>query len=341
MKHPALVKHAVLSGKGLEIAPYFKPALAKSDGYDVMSLDVFDTETLIAKAEADPTITPQQAKNIEPVDFVADACELGSVVDRAGLAGQFDYIISSHNFEHLANPVKFLQGAAHALREGGTLSMAIPDYRCCFDQFRIPTRLVDWLDAFHIGVRQPTPATIFDYNVHALGTGSSDHLAYKARLDDLAPPKGFMGTRLREKYGQYLEQLSDPGDYVDAHCNVLFPELFELHLRDLRHLGILPFDIIEVTPTRNIEFIAHLRRGTEEQQQVEDAVYARQRQALLEKIASEIGYGGFGRRPKSLKDRCLRRMRWLALNALGTERVLAIRAWNQSRRTARRNSKNS
>ena len=85
---------------------------------------------------------------IEDVDLVGSSTHIGELVRARGEAGTFDYVVSSHNFEHLPNPIRFLQGCAEALRPGGILSMAIPDRRACFDYFRPVTRLSDWIQAF-------------------------------------------------------------------------------------------------------------------------------------------------------------------------------------------------
>ncbi|MFM7442912.1 MAG: methyltransferase domain-containing protein, partial [Tabrizicola sp.] len=157
-----LLKYVDPSSPGIEVAPYFNPAVAKRDGYPVLTLDVFDTQALRANATKDPHIPASRIGEIEDVDIVADACGIGDAIARLGRTGQFQYIVSSHNFEHLPNPIRFLQGCSVALAPGGVLSMAVPDGRACLDHFRMPTRLADWLSAYHRGLDQPSPESIFD-----------------------------------------------------------------------------------------------------------------------------------------------------------------------------------
>ena len=71
-------------------------------------------------------------------------------------------MISSHNFEHSPNPIRFLQGCGKVLKPGGVLSMALPDKRACFDYFRPHTTLGQWLEAFFAERERPTPAQVFD-----------------------------------------------------------------------------------------------------------------------------------------------------------------------------------
>ena len=147
---------------GVEIAPYFNGALPKRDGHRVLIMDLFDADTLRSHAANNPLIEKHRIQDIEEVDFVGDAGQIGEMIKGAGLQEKIHFIVSSHNFEHLPNPIGFLQGAFDALAMGGVLSMAIPDYRACFDHFRYPSRLSDWLRAHHEGITQPDPELLFD-----------------------------------------------------------------------------------------------------------------------------------------------------------------------------------
>ncbi len=53
--------------------------------------------------------------------------------------GAYDFVLSSHNLEHLANPVKALMEWRRILRTSGVLVLALPDYRKTFDHRRKPT----------------------------------------------------------------------------------------------------------------------------------------------------------------------------------------------------------
>ena len=108
------------SMRGLEIAPYFSPLAPKRDGYNCTTLDVFDREELVRRAAADPNIPEEGLGRIEPVDFVGSATEIADLVPSPE-HGAFDYIVSSHNFEHLPNPIRFLQGCERLLKPSGIL----------------------------------------------------------------------------------------------------------------------------------------------------------------------------------------------------------------------------
>ena len=255
----SILKHTDISKKGIEIAPYHKPILPKADGHNVFILDVFDTDRIRARAKNDKNIDEEGEAKIEPVDFVGDACEIGAIITKAGMAGQFGYVVSSHNFEHLANPIKFLQGVSAALETGGVLSMAIPDYRLCFDRLRMPTRLSDWLVAYHLDKKQPSPADIFDQLMGT--TRMPDSSAYIATLDNPNPPKPYLAcTDFRKEYNKFCKEIKKPSPYRDTHCSVLFPELLELYLRDLRYLGLIDLEISAPSKSMGIEFYIYLKK---------------------------------------------------------------------------------
>ncbi len=282
----SILKHTDISKKGIEIAPYHSPILPKADGHNVFILDVFDTDRLRNNAKGDPNLAQAVKAKIEPVDFVGDACDMGAIITKAGMAGQFGYVISSHNFEHLANPIKFLQGVGLALETGGVLSMAIPDYRYCFDRFRIPTRLSDWLTAYHLGKKQPAAQDLFDTRVGFTNMG--DDIAYAVSFDSAYRPKPYMACKdFSGAYKDFCKEIKNPSPYQDTHCNVLFPELLELYLRDLRYLGLIDLEISVPPKSKGQEFYIYLKKvATPSQTSEED--HHKVRQDLLIKIIQEM-----------------------------------------------------
>ena len=73
-----------------------------------------------------------------------------------------DYIISSHNFEHLPNPIRFLEDCQKCLKENGLLVMAIPIASRCFDVTKPLSSTGDLLDAFIQDRQQPPFGKVFD-----------------------------------------------------------------------------------------------------------------------------------------------------------------------------------
>lgn len=332
-----LLKHLDLSAPGIEIAPYFNPAVAKRDGHPVLTLDVFDTQTLRAHAAKDPHIPAARIDEIEAVDIVADACGVGDAVTRLGRAGQFRYIVSSHNFEHLPNPIRFLQGCSVALASGGIVSMAVPDGRACLDHFRMPTRLSDWLSAYHRGLDQPPPEVIFDFRANFaeyIRNGVSS-TGCDIASDD---PGGFQPRNdLRAAYAEYQDRMRAPQDYMDMHCTVTFGTALENMLWDLRFLGLIDLEVVEITETLGLEFFVHLRKP-ERATALDDTAFYTARALRQRRIADSLGTAGFGRPGpgQSANDISRRRFHrsvkaWLA-RMLPDGTYARIQAWNRRRR---------
>jgi ubiquinone/menaquinone biosynthesis C-methylase UbiE len=50
----------------------------------------------------------------------------------------YDVLLSSHNLEHFANPIKALKEWRRVLRPNGALVLVLPKYRETFDHLRQP-----------------------------------------------------------------------------------------------------------------------------------------------------------------------------------------------------------
>jgi SAM-dependent methyltransferase len=337
-----LLKYIDTSERGIEVAPYFNPTLRKSDGHPVLILDVFDTNTLRKHAREDPLIKPERINEIEEVDIVGDASAISELVRGRYDLGSFHYVLSSHNFEHLPNPISFLQGCSEILAPGGMLSLVVPDCRASFDFYRFPTRLSDWLDAFHENRNCPSPATVFD--------GISNKSKFQG-LTGCQPgcvlgrddPSGFIPDHnIGEAYKLYLEHRKGGLPYRDAHVSVFFPETLELMLRDLRYLGLIDFDVIEITQTVGLEFFVHLRKPFDATAQSDEEFYA-QRADILKKISRRLGSAPYGQdeftsiKPKMpVTKRAETTAKRILINLLGRERFMRLRAWHQETVKGRR-----
>lgn len=196
-------------GVGLEFGPLANPVVAKSEG-TIYYLDHLSTEGLRNKYANDKSI---DISKIVPVDIVMDN-DL-SVLESFG---PFDYVIASHVFEHLANPIAWLQRLASYLKLDATLAMAIPDKRFTFDRLREPTSLSELLANYVAGQEAPSPIQVLDHylNVAHIDTRS-------VWLPD------FSDSQVRRKYGMSSAMAASAravSEYVDCHCTVWTMESF-------------------------------------------------------------------------------------------------------------------
>lgn len=74
-------------------------------------------------------------------------CSEGSVIS-AVTDSSYDFILSCHNLEHFANPVKALKEWQRIGRPGGGLILVLPDHTRTFDHRRPPTPVSHMLEDF-------------------------------------------------------------------------------------------------------------------------------------------------------------------------------------------------
>ncbi|MEB3362074.1 MAG: methyltransferase domain-containing protein [Synechococcaceae cyanobacterium] len=276
----------ILAGKskadrGLEIAPYFCPIAPKRQGYNVQTVDVFDRPTLEQRAAEDPNIPDIMIANIEDVDFVGSAGYLRQLIGDQIPAASLDYILSSHNFEHLPNPLRFLQDCEHYLAPTGLLSMAIPDLRCCFDFFQWPTMLEEWLWSEIQEQQQPSAVELFRASCRL--TNNFGYLNYPHEQIALTGD-------LLTSFQQLLVDAGavEPGEYRDTHRSFFTPSSFRLLLSELQYLGLTGLEIVQLTGPIGNEFIVQLAPASTQQTWVAPEEFGRQRRQLLVDIIDEI-----------------------------------------------------
>ena len=246
---------------GIEIGPWFNPLAPKRAGYNCLVLDILDAESLRNRASTDPNVPQEALTNIEEVDLRGSCTFIAELVAEKHPLGTFDYVLSSHNFEHLPNPILFLHGCEKVLKRGGILSMAVPDRRACFDYFRPVSTLSDWLEAYFEGRTRPTASQVFAQEAFSAKYQAGGRETVNFSLDD--DPHGIVPLEtLCEALGKWEKFRRHPDDdYRDTHCSVFTPASFELLLRDLRFLGLTQFEVIEISETRGVEFYVHLRNS--------------------------------------------------------------------------------
>jgi SAM-dependent methyltransferase len=245
---------------GIEVAPWFAPLTPRRAGYNCLTLDVMSRADLVARASADPNVDPAKLAEVEDVDLVGSAGDIQDLVGAKGLAGQVDYVVSSHNFEHLPNPVRFLQGCEAILRPGGQLIMAVPDLRGCFDHFRPPTALSEWLEAHFEQRRRPLPRQTFDQGAYTCRRVANAEESMAFSVSD-NPSELQPYDRLAAAYQSWRAAVENPDDvYRDTHCSTFTPASLQLLLTELSILGLISLELTAVSATNVFEFYLRLRK---------------------------------------------------------------------------------
>jgi SAM-dependent methyltransferase len=76
-------------------------------------------------------------------NIICDGSQLTPIADAS-----YDFLFSSHNLEHFANPVKALVEWKRVLRPGGALILILPFYSRTFDHRRAPTTVTHMMEDF-------------------------------------------------------------------------------------------------------------------------------------------------------------------------------------------------
>lgn len=281
-----VLRHITPGMRGIEVAPWFNPIVPPNRAYEVVVLDIFDRPTLLERAELDPNIDKAMIPRIGKVDLVGSACEIGQLaLERFGPDARFDFVISSHNLEHLPDPVRFLRGCEALLGDGGNVLMLVPDKRACFDYFRPHSSTGDMLQAFHERRERPSAAQTFSQIAYqaALRLADTETGAFSIDVD---PNDVALRGDLKIAYAHWLGRIDTDIVYHDTHCWTFTPACLELILVELTLLGLINFDVVSISRPVGCEFLVHLRKRPA-QAAMADGLAGR-RELLLKRIAVEL-----------------------------------------------------
>jgi hypothetical protein len=164
--------------------------------------------------------------------------------------------------------------------------MAVPDSRACFDYFRPTTKLAEWIEASLEDRSRPTFAQRFEFDTTfaQYDDGEQKVSSFHCKVDPSMVSAIF---NLDLAFHQWLEhrQQKDP-PYLDTHCWVFTPASFELLIRDSAYLGLIPFELVEISETAGNEFHVHLR-STTSSDSLRPANYEAIRNSVLRRVLDE------------------------------------------------------
>jgi len=239
-----------LEGKGLEIGPSHSPVVPKSGGRDIETIDHLDREGLVQKYKAYGLDI--DFGKIEEVDYVWQG---GSYTELTGKRDHYDYIIASHLIEHTCDLIGFLGDCWEMLKEGGALSLAIPDKGYCFDYFRPVSGLGKVIDAHLAGPSVHTPGTLYEHFLYkCLYNGRiawDDNRPGELTLTPFSDSKATLDAALKSEV------------YTDAHNWVFTKDSFQSLIYDLNCLGFIRFETAAAFGVSGCEFYISLRKTKE------------------------------------------------------------------------------
>lgn len=144
----ALFRDCVRGRRGLEIggpSPFFRSFLPIYECMEVLDNCVFANTTVWEGNVGEPFVY-HPAKPAGH-NYIADGTDLHQFADAS-----YDFVLSCHNLEHIANPVKALKGWIRILRPQGSIILVLPDGRRTFDHRRTPTPVSHMLADYAAGI---------------------------------------------------------------------------------------------------------------------------------------------------------------------------------------------
>lgn len=245
-RNQKILKYITKEMVGIEVAPYHNPLAAKSDGFNSIVLDIYTKDELCERANSDNDFNLKNKINlIEEVDLVANALDIKIASSEKYPTTPIEYVLSSHNFEHLPDPISFMRSTADTLIEGGILSMAIPNKKDTFDCARRLSSTADLLKAYVYKYKKPNPFDVFDFSSQFINTATSPYsysndisICYEKLLKDLDQEKLL--------------------PYEDVHVWVFTLESFLAIVNDLLILKLIPLDLIDFE-SNGFEFYVHFK----------------------------------------------------------------------------------
>ncbi|MEM7319296.1 MAG: methyltransferase domain-containing protein [Pseudomonadota bacterium] len=245
----------------------------------------------------------------------------------------FDYIFSSHNFEHLPNPIKFLRACETLLKPGGRVIMMVPDCRICFDYFQAHTTLGEWLQAYLEDRKKPSLKQVYDF--------LSDHahsIVDLPPLDAISDKTPRQAISVKTDIGELWENWqnsTEDSPYQEVHCTFMTPSSLELLIEDCRHLNLIGLEVFDVSEARGVEFKVHLVKPINPSPVVATANYRERRSELLHRIWDEHASRG-NVRGKGIGQLFKRRQASSGQNALRLPLKEKLRSLNRRRLHRRR-----
>jgi SAM-dependent methyltransferase len=238
------------TGRGLEIGPLTSPVLAKSTA-DVVYVDRASRDELVQWFSTNPKLDTSAILEVDCVwgDRTLSECVGGAT---------FDFCIASHVMEHVPDLVTWLHEVHAVLRDGGILSVALPDQRYMFDCLRPLSTPADVVDAYVNRRRRPSARQIYEHFSQIVEVDAAALWRHRATGEDLevrAPG----GSR---ELLAICEDAQINAKYIDSHCWIFTPDAFVRTCGELAALGLMPFEIAEFFPTaeNDAEFFASLRK---------------------------------------------------------------------------------
>ena len=233
----------ISKGRGLEIGALSTPVVKRSEG-EIYYADYFPTESLLL------TYKDVKLQDVVEVDFLLENISYREICKKTGT---FDYVVASHVFEHIPNPIGWLRELSEILKPSGIISLAIPDKRHTGEYFRNETTLNQLLRYDDENLDTPSIEQLTDcvsnlFEIDTIDTWILDSTRIRAEKSKLDLPT--------------IIQRANNGEYIDNHCTAWTSESFRTTLLEAIRIRDIPLKLHRLYKPAILrgEFFAQLRK---------------------------------------------------------------------------------
>jgi glycosyltransferase involved in cell wall biosynthesis/SAM-dependent methyltransferase len=257
----------------VEIGASYSPIAPKSEGWQTWTVDHATRNDLVAKYTG---VDDVWVERIEEVDVVWREGPLVEAFPKTA-RGTFDVFLASHVIEHTPNLVDFLASAEALLKPDGTVILAVPDKRYCFDYFRPITLTSDIVEA-HLEKRtRHSRRTAFEHHAYTLNNQNVGAWG-QAPVVSLT----FVNTFDQSRFGMEQFDANRSLEYQDFHVWKFTPSSFALNMAELARLDLTDWLVVDITPAMGCEFHVRLQRGGKSRfKQMDSGTFEQMRSELL------------------------------------------------------------
>jgi SAM-dependent methyltransferase len=230
----------------LELGPGGKPLLDITSE-NTRFLDAKTTEELKASVFNDTGVSV-------PVHYVWSPGN--TYRELVGDGTSFDNVVSSHNFEHLPNPVGHLQEVGEILKPGGRYYMVVPHHDGTFDYYRPYSTIGDLLEAYLQNRGTHRLSSLLNHALTRTHNLIDEHMSGNHGLDLRCFDTPEKTMEILEKY----EAADLKGEYYDTHGWIWDEYSLAFALERVIHIGLIPMELETVTKRRGHEFLVVLKK---------------------------------------------------------------------------------
>lgn len=243
-----LIRHLPLERKGLEISPLFRPGLLKTQ-YNVDYTDYLPTRELQYREKGHP-----DGHKVVELDFVWNPFKRLKHCTKT----RYDYVIARHVWEHVPNPIGWLEQVLEVCKTGAIITLVLPTKYNPIDFLRSETDISEIVAAYLEDRKTPSARQIFDAFYHRKITPLPiNKTLYTAEEVRKMPHHYSFIKSLGRAYSGYKRPV-----YIDIHCSIFNLKTLPKIIWELRELGFLNVEVIETSSAKEdaAEFFIKLRK---------------------------------------------------------------------------------